>query len=377
MNPQDVMNDEWYMRLALQLAAGAAGQTGINPVVGCVIVKDGRILGMGAHLRRGGDHAEIHALRMAGGEAAGATAYVTLEPCSHYGQTPPCALRLIEAGVIRVVAAAKDPNPLVSGNGLAMLEGAGIEVESGILEQEATLLNEAFNHFIVHRTPFITLKTASTLDGRIASRTGDSRWVTGEAAREYVHTLRHRHQGIMVGVQTVIADDPSLTTRLDVPGLDPVPVIVDSKLRIPEDARLLERPGAIVLSTYQAPPDKIKRLEDRGHRVLLTGFGPYVDLVEAMRLLGEREIASVLLEGGGKLNGSMLEARLIHKCILFFAPKIIGGAGAPGNFDFAGFEKMGDAVVLERLKVEQMGQDLCITGYPRYGQAEEEPAGTD
>lgn len=377
MNPQDVMNDEWYMRLALQLAAGTAGQTGINPVVGCVLVKDGRILGMGAHLRRGGDHAEIHALRMAGEEAAGATAYVTLEPCSHFGQTPPCARRLIEAGIRRVVAAATDPNPLVSGNGLAMLEGAGIEVESGILEQEAIQLNEVFNHYIVRRTPFVTQKTASTLDGRIASRTGDSRWVTGEAARAWVHTLRHRHQGIMVGIQTVLADDPSLTTRLEVPGLDPVPIIVDSKLRIPENARLLERPGAIVLSTYLGPPDKIQRLEDMGHKVLLTGFGPHVDLAEAMRMLGEREIASVLLEGGGKLNGAMLEAQLIHKCILFFAPKIIGGADAPGSFDFAGFAKMGDAVVLERLKVEQMGQDVCITGYPRYGPAEGDGAATE
>lgn len=369
MIPNEIINDEWYMRLALQLAAGATGQTGVNPVVGCVIVKGGRILGMGAHLRRGGEHAEIHALRMAGEEAAGATVYVTLEPCSHYGKTPPCANKLIEAGVARVVAAAKDPNPLVSGRGLALLREAGIEAEAGCLEAEATELNEVFNHYIVHRTPFITLKTASTLDGRIASRTGDSKWVTGEEARAYVHTLRHRYQGIMVGINTVIADDPSLTTRLDVPGLDPVPIIVDSSLRIPEDARVLERPGTIVLTTYQSATDKIKRLEARGHRVLLTGFGPHVELEEAMRLLGEREIASVLLEGGGKLNGSMLEARLIHKCVLFFSPKIIGGAGAPGSFDFAGYEKMGEAVVLERMKAEQVGPDLCITGYPRYGPA--------
>ncbi|MDF2936039.1 MAG: 5-amino-6-(5-phosphoribosylamino)uracil reductase [Paenibacillaceae bacterium] len=377
MNPNDVMNDEWYMRLALQLASGAAGQTGVNPVVGCVVAKDGRILGMGAHLRRGEDHAEIHALRMAGEEAAGATVYVTLEPCSHYGKTPPCALRLIEAGVARVVSAAQDPNPLVSGRGLELLRGAGIQAEAGCLETEAVELNEIFNHYIMNHTPFITLKTASTLDGRIASRTGDSKWVTSGEARAYVHTLRHRHQGIMVGVNTVIADDPSLTTRLDVPGLNPVPIIVDSSLRIPEDARVLEHPGAIVLTTYQASTDKIKRLEDLGHRVLLTGFGPHVDLVEAMRLLGEREIASILLEGGGKLNGSMLEARLIHKCILFIAPKIIGGAGAPGSFDFAGYEKMGEAVILERMKVDQMGPDLCITGYPRYTPGVGDAARTD
>lgn len=377
MNPTEPMNDSWYMRLALELAAGAAGQTGVNPVVGCVIVKNGRIIGLGAHLRRGEEHAEIHALRMAGSEAEGATVYVTLEPCSHYGKTPPCARRLIESRVARVVAAALDPNPMVSGTGLELLREAGIQAEAGCLEQEASELNEIFNHYIVRRTPFVTLKTASTLDGRIASRTGDSKWVTGDEARSYVHTLRHRHQGIMVGVNTIIADNPSLTTRLEVPGLQPVPIIVDSRLRIPEDAKVLERPGAVLLSTYQAPPERIKSLEAQGHKVLLTGFGPQVDLEEGMRQLGEREIPSILLEGGGRLNGSMLEKQLIHKCVLFFAPKLIGGVRAPGSFEFSGFEKMDEAVVLDRMKVERFGADVCITGYPRYGPAGGIPAEPD
>ncbi|WP_411829901.1 bifunctional diaminohydroxyphosphoribosylaminopyrimidine deaminase/5-amino-6-(5-phosphoribosylamino)uracil reductase RibD, partial [Paenibacillus ehimensis] len=231
------------MNLALQLAASAAGQTGINPVVGCVIVKDGRIVGMGAHLKRGEAHAEIHALNMAGNEAAGATAYVTLEPCSHFGKTPPCSDRLIREGVKRVVVAATDPNPLVAGSGIARLRASGIEVTEGVLEREANALNETFNTFIVTRRPFVTVKSASTLDGKIAARTGDSKWITGEASRAYVHTLRHRHQAIMVGIGTVLADDPSLTTRLPVPGLHPIRVVVDSTLRLPHEAKLV-RDGA-------------------------------------------------------------------------------------------------------------------------------------
>ncbi|WP_438445547.1 bifunctional diaminohydroxyphosphoribosylaminopyrimidine deaminase/5-amino-6-(5-phosphoribosylamino)uracil reductase RibD [Gorillibacterium sp. sgz5001074] len=362
------LNDETYMRLALELAAGALGQTGINPAVGCVIVKDGRIVGMGAHLKRGEAHAEIHALRMAGPEAEGATVYVTLEPCSHHGRTPPCADRLVQERVGRVVVACTDPNPQVAGRGILRLKEAGIPVDTGCLEQESRDLNEVFNHYILTRTPFVTVKTASTLDGKIASRTGDSKWISGEASRAYVHTLRHRSQAIMVGVETVLADDPSLTTRLTVPGLNPIPVIADSSLRIPDTAQVLSRPGAILLTTYDAPKEKIRRLEEQGHTVLLTGFGPRVDLREAMRLLGEREISSILLEGGGRLNGAMLAEGLIQKVILFLAPKIIGGMGAPGSFTFDGFDRMQEAIRLGRLRTESFGDDICITGYPLYGE---------
>jgi diaminohydroxyphosphoribosylaminopyrimidine deaminase / 5-amino-6-(5-phosphoribosylamino)uracil reductase len=362
------LNDEFYMKLALDLARSAVGQTGINPAVGCVIVKDGRILGMGAHLKRGEAHAEIHALNMAGSEAEGSTVYVTLEPCSHHGRTPPCSERLVREKVGRVVAACMDPNPLVAGTGINRIRSAGIQVDTGCLEQDAKDLNEVFNHYIVTRMPFVTLKTASTLDGKIASRTGDSKWISGNASRAYVHTLRHRNQAIMVGVDTIIADDPSLTTRLSVPGLDPIPVIVDSTLRIPESAKVLQKPGALLLATYAAPQDKVKRLEEQGHSVILTGFGPRVDLVEGMRLLGEREIASVLLEGGGRLNGSMLQEELISKIVLFMAPKIIGGYDAPGSFTFEGIERMKDAVRLTRMQTESFGDDICIMGYPQYGE---------
>ncbi|MNI12882.1 Riboflavin biosynthesis protein RibD [compost metagenome] len=370
-----LIQDETYMRLALQMAESAAGQTDINPVVGCVLVKDGRIIGMGAHLKRGLGHAEVNALRMAGDEALGATAYVTLEPCSHHGRTSPCSERLIEAGVKRVVVAAVDPNPQVSGRGLAKLREQGIEVEVGLLGDEATQLNEAFNKYIVTRLPFVTMKTASTLDGKLASKSGDSKWITGEASRAFVHTLRHRHQGILVGVDTIIADDPQLSTRLAVPAVQPVRLVADSQLRIPPGARVLQeqdRQRTILLASSQAPAERRAALEARGIEVLTCGDGPQVDLLLAMRQLGEREIASILLEGGGRLNGAMLERQLIDKIVLLFAPKIIGGgAAAPTNISFAGYDKMNDALMLERMHVEQFGQDVCITGYPRYERGEE------
>jgi diaminohydroxyphosphoribosylaminopyrimidine deaminase/5-amino-6-(5-phosphoribosylamino)uracil reductase len=357
------------MKLAIQLAEGASGQTGINPVVGCVLVKEGRIIGLGAHLLRGTPHAEIHALQMAGAAAEGSTAYVTLEPCSHYGKTPPCSDRLIKEKVKRVVVGCMDPNPLVAGTGIARLREHGVEVDVGLLENEARQLNEAFNKFILTRLPYVTLKTASTLDGKIASRTGDSKWITNAESRRYVHSLRHRHQAIMVGVRTVLNDDPLLTTRLDVPGLHPIRIIVDSQLRLPLDARVVVDRTAetLVLTTIEAPRAKKQELEAAGVTVLDSGEGPKVDLSKAMKLLGEREISSVLLEGGGLLNGSMLELGLVDKLILFFAPKIIGGGSqAPDNFQFPGFASMEDAIRLDRMEVRQFGDDICISGYPLY-----------
>jgi len=361
----DILNDEYYMRLALNLADGASGQTGVNPVVGCVVVKEGRIVGLGAHLKRGEGHAEVHALNMAGDQARGATAYVTLEPCSHYGQTPPCCERLIEEGVSRVVVAAVDPNPLVAGRGIARLRAAGIEVLTGVLEAEASAQNEAFNKFIRTGLPFVTLKTALSLDGRIATRTGHSRWITGAAAREAVHTLRHRHSGIMVGVQTVLADDPELTTRLGVPALNPTRIVVDSKLNTPPTARVLnDAAPTIVLTTLQADEGRAERFRKLGAEVLRHGDGERVDLTAAMRALGERGISSVLLEGGGVLNGAMLEAGLVDKAMLFYAPIIVGGEGAPSAFSYVGPNEMSSALRLTRVSMQSYGDDWCVTGYP-------------
>jgi diaminohydroxyphosphoribosylaminopyrimidine deaminase/5-amino-6-(5-phosphoribosylamino)uracil reductase len=367
-----IMNDEAYMRLALQMAEQALGQTGVNPVVGCVIVKNGRMIGIGTHLQAGTPHAEIHALQMAGSEAEGSTVYVTLEPCSHFGRTPPCADRLIAEKVKKVIIACKDPNKEVSGAGIERLRQHGIEVEFGLLEQEAIQLNEKFNTFIVRQTPFVTLKTASTLDGKIASRTGDSKWITNEASRNAVHTLRHQHQAIMVGVGTVIADNPKLSTRLSVPALHPIRIIVDSRLRTPMDAQVIEdicegSQKTLILTTEHASSERQKEYEQHGVEVLRCGERAAVDLSKAMKIMGERGIGSILLEGGGQLNGAMLEAQLVDKMILFFAPKIIGGAGqAPSNFMFSGFEKMSDALELEQVKVEQWGDNVCVSGYPRY-----------
>lgn len=363
----ELLSDEYYMRFALQLAEKSLGQTGINPVVGCVLVKDGRIVGIGTHLQRGSHHAEVHALQMAGKEAEGATAYVTLEPCSHYGRTPPCADRLVAEKVKRVVVACTDPNPKVAGNGIEKLRSHGILVDVGVLEDEARALNEMYNKFIATKLPFVTLKSATTLDGKIASRTGDSKWISGELSRSRVHMLRHRHQGIMVGVETVIADDPLLTARLEVTSLQPVRLVVDSKLRIPLEAQVVKdrTTKTIVLSTNQASIEQILRLNALGVEVIKCGDGPRVDLRKALSILAQREIGSILLEGGGRLNGAMLEAGLVDKIMLFLAPKIVGGANSPGAFAFEGFERMADAIVLERMTMERFGDDCCLTGYPR------------
>ncbi|MHA6483838.1 bifunctional diaminohydroxyphosphoribosylaminopyrimidine deaminase/5-amino-6-(5-phosphoribosylamino)uracil reductase RibD [Paenibacillus sp. strain BS8-2] len=364
----DVLNDEYYMTLALDIAAKAAGQTEINPVVGCVVVKGGRIVGIGAHLRRGEGHAEVHALQMAGADAEGATVYVTLEPCSHYGKTPPCCERIIEAKAARVVVAASDPNPKVAGSGIARLRQQGIQVDIGLLEDRSVLMNEKFNTFITTGMPFVTLKTASTLDGKVASRTGHSQWVTGSVAREQVHLLRHQHQGIMVGIGTILADDPLLTTRTATSGLHPARIVVDSRLILPLDARVVVDKSAptIVLTTEAANEDKRRMLQTEGVEILICGAGTAVDLKSGLRQLAEREIGSILLEGGGKLNGSMLQAELIHKVIMYMAPKLIGGDESPQSFRFAGRELMSDAIALEKLQVEMAGTDIRITGYPVY-----------
>lgn len=367
-----VIDDEYYMALALDMAERALGQTGTNPVVGAVVVKDGALVGLGTHLQRGTPHAEVHALNMAGSQAEGSTVYVTLEPCSHHGFTPPCAERLIHEKVQRVVVACEDPNPLVAGRGIEMLRAAGVEVKVGVLRERALKVNRRFIKFITTGMPYVTIKSASTLDGKLASRTGDSKWISNEKAREIVHTMRHRHQAIMVGVSTIVADDPQLSTRMIVPGLSPVRVVADSTLRIPETAQIL-RDGTAptwIVTTEQADPEKAKRLMGLGAEVLRCGSGPQVDLREALVQLGQRGISSVLVEGGGRLNGSLLERQLVDEIVLFFAPKLVGGKESPENFRFTGYDRMQDAVTLRDMEVEQIGDNVCIRGVPVWAQAE-------
>ena len=264
----EIINDEFYMDMALSLTAKALGQTSINPIVGCVVVKEGRIIGIGTHLKRGTGHAEVHALNMAGDEAEGATVYVTLEPCSHYGKTPPCAEKVrIASKAARVVVACTDPNPVVAGRGISRLREAGIEVTVGVLGDRSMKMNEAFNKYITTGMPFVTLKSASTLDGKIAAHTGNSRWVTGAEAREAVHVLRHQHMGIMVGISTVLADDPLLTTRLSVPGIHPVRIVVDSSLRLPVDAAIVQDRSVrtVAVTTESADLSRVREAEVGGH----------------------------------------------------------------------------------------------------------------
>ncbi|GIP20160.1 bifunctional diaminohydroxyphosphoribosylaminopyrimidine deaminase/5-amino-6-(5-phosphoribosylamino)uracil reductase RibD [Paenibacillus sp. J22TS3] len=360
------MNDEFYMSLALDMAEKALGQTGSNPVVGAVVVKDGAIVGIGTHLKQGTAHAEVHALNMAGEQAKGSTVYVTLEPCSHYGLTPPCSRRLITEQVARVVIACEDPNPKVAGSGTLMLRTHGIKVDVGVLEDRAKRLNKKFIKFITTGLPFVTLKSASTLDGKIASRSGDSKWITNALAREYVHVLRHQHRGIMVGVETVIADDPELTTRLSVPGLSPVRIIVDSRLRTPEHAKVVKAnpENTLFLTTKLADPGRKKAFEDAGIRVFECGEGPQVDLRAAMKMLADAGISSILAEGGGRLNGSLITERLVDEVYMFMAPKLIGGTTSPGNFSFEGPELMKDAVKLDGISVEILEDNVLITGTP-------------
>jgi len=362
------MEDERYMRIALDLARAAEGQTGTNPTVGCVVVKEGRIVGLGAHLRQGDAHAEVHALNMAGSNAEGSTVYVTLEPCSHYGRTPPCAERLVREQVSRVVVAMTDPNPLVAGRGLACLREQGVEVLSGVLEQEAKQLNEVYIHYITTGRPFVAVKTASTLDGRIATHSGDSQWVTGSSARQAVHILRRRYAAILVGVGTLLADNPRLTARGDAsPERQPLRVILDSQLRTPPDSAALAPradglPPALLCATAAAPAAARTALAQRGAAIIDCGPGPRVDLTLALAALGKRNIASVLVEGGGTVSGALLAAGLVDKVYAFIAPKIIG-VGGPANFDFPGRPSMGEAIQLERVHTATYDEDILIIGY--------------
>lgn len=362
------VTDEDYMREALRIARYAEGRTSPNPLVGAVIVRDGRIIAEGWHRKAGTPHAEIHALRMAGDLARGATLYVTLEPCSHYGRTGPCAKAVAEAGIARVVVAMQDPNPKVAGRGMEMLRAAGVEVCCGVLAAEAARLNEVFLHWITTGLPFVALKTAMTLDGKIATHTGDSQWITGEASRLRVHELRDRYDAILVGIGTVLHDDPSLTTRLpDRQGKHPLRIVLDSMARTPRTAKLLTD-GAVptlIAVTARASQERVAALRQAGAEVLVCGEGPRVDARALLKALGEREISSVFVEGGGRVNASLLAAGFVDKVYAFVAPKLVGGRDALTPVEGTGAERLSDAVTLTGLAAETVGEDVLLTGYVR------------
>lgn len=356
---------EKFMLRALSLARKGVGKTAPNPAVGCVIVRDGVIVGEGWHRKAGTPHAEVHALAQAGDAARGADVYVTLEPCAHHGKTPPCAEALIKAGVGRVFIGMVDPNPKVNGGGMAMLLAAGIPVKSGILEEECRRLNEPFIKHVTTGRPFVILKSALTLDGKIATATGDSRWITNDRSRQFVHRLRSAVDAVMVGGRTVLADDPQLTSRVP-GGKDPIRVVVDSSLRIPLNARLLhlQSPAPTLIATTSGDEAKISRLEAAGAEVLrCSGCHGHVDLDDLLRQLGERGVQSVLLEGGRELAGGALHRGLIDKFLLFYAPKIIGGEGLD-PFAGPGAERIDGALRLTRITTRRFGDDILVEGYP-------------
>jgi len=364
----DLASDIRYMQRALAVAEGGIGFVSPNPVVGCVIVKDGRIVGEGYHERYGGPHAEANALRVAGSEARGATLYVTLEPCCHTGKTPPCVDAVLQAGVGRVVMAVRDPNPKVAGGGLARLRAAGIDVTLGICEAEARRLNEAFLHYIQTQRPFVTLKCAVTLDGKIATRTGASRWITGEAAREQVHRMRHAADALLVGSGTALQDDPLLTTRLpNGGGVNPLRIVVDSMLRLSLSSQLATvRPDCrtLVATSERAPVEKQRQLEKQGVEILrLSSYADgRVDIEALLAALGTRGVADLLVEGGATLNATLLQRRLVDKVVVFIAPKIIGGDGIHVVAAF-GVDTMADALQLYGMTSQSVGEDVMLEAY--------------
>lgn len=388
------------MRMALELAKQGEGWVSPNPMVGCVVVKNGKVIARGYHEKYGGFHAERNALLHCDEETEGAELYVTLEPCCHQGKTPPCTDIIIEKKIGKVFVGSLDINPKVAGKGVNILREHGIQVEVGILEEECRKLNEAFFYYMEQKLPFVAMKYAMTLDGKIACETGDSKWVTGEEARNYVQRLRNRYRGIMAGIGTVLADDPLLNCRME-GGRNPVRILCDARLRIPLDSRIVQTAGeyeTILVWNPQAAEayyesktcseetlrrrsgskempgnlhEKAEFLAAQGVTLLeiplkKTGAMPELDLGVLMEELGARGIDSILLEGGGMLNASALQERVVQRIYAFVAPKLVAGAGAKSPVEGVGIARMEDAVKLQETEISSYGEDICITGRIKY-----------
>jgi diaminohydroxyphosphoribosylaminopyrimidine deaminase/5-amino-6-(5-phosphoribosylamino)uracil reductase len=356
------------MRVALRLARRGAGMVSPNPLVGAVLVRGDKIIGSGYHRFFGGPHAECNALKNARQKARGADLYINLEPCSHFGKTPPCADALIAAGIRRVFIGMQDPNPLVSGRGIRKLRAAGIAVETGILERECRQLNEAFIKYISCKIPFVCLKLAASLDGKIATARGDSKWITGTASRALVHCLRSRADAVMVGIGTVLRDDPQLTVRL-CPGatINPLRVIVDSRLRTPLKSRILATARdvpTIIATTGNSAQARARAITQSGAELLvLPAHNGRVNLRLLMKKLAQRGIASVLLEGGSTLSAAALEDGIVDKVLFFYAPIIIGGTNSYSMVGGAGSEKISQAIALTDIRYRRVGDDILVEGY--------------
>ena len=360
------MTEVAHMRRAIELARSAVGRTDPNPPVGAVLVKDGHVVGEGATQPPGQAHAEIVALRQAGAAAKGADLYVTLEPCPHWGRTPPCAQALIEAGVSSVHIAALDPNPATARGGVAALEAAGVHVTIHDGPPEAGQLIEAFAKHVTTGLPFVTAKFAISLDGKIATHTGDSRWISGEASRRAAHRLRAEASAVMVGIGTALADDPLLTVRdVAVARPQPMRVVVDSRGRLPETAAMLAQDGTTLLAVANVDDAKRAALESKGVEVMATpGADGRVDLSELLRRLGARDVTALLVEGGSGLLGAFFDAGLVDKVVAFVAPVIIGGAEAPGAVSGLGARTIADTLRLTGVRYQEMEGDIMVVGYP-------------
>jgi diaminohydroxyphosphoribosylaminopyrimidine deaminase/5-amino-6-(5-phosphoribosylamino)uracil reductase len=359
--------DTTYMALALRLAAKGRGFTSPNPMVGAVVVSHGRIVGQGYHAQAGGPHAEVLALEQAGKRARGATLYVSLEPCSHIKKrTPPCVPLIVESGLRRVVVAMRDPNPRVSGRGISALRRAGLDVTVGRLRESAERLNEAYCHRTRTGRPFVILKAGMTLDGKIATASGESQWITGEAARRHAHRLRSQVDAVMVGIGTVLKDDPQLTARLPGRVRQPLRVIVDSAARIPLTARALLpslRAGTVVATTDEAPKRRVVRLHELGTNVLiLPAQNGRVPLRALLTELGRLSVTSLMIEGGGELNASALREGLVDRVVFYVAPRLLGGHNAKNVIGGRSLRRLAEAVPVEELRVRRIGGDLLVEG---------------
>ncbi len=357
-----VNNDEIYMKSALKLASGASNRVSTNPKVGCIIVRNKKIAGRGYHEYFGGPHAEVIALSGAGRLSRGATMYVTLEPCCHYGKTPPCTDAIVKAGIKEVVMAMKDPNVLVMGKSIRLLRRRGVRIRTGVMEKEARKLNEAYIKYTESKMPFIILKSAMTLDGKITTVSGNSKWITNLSSRQYAHRLRGRVDAILVGINTVLADNPRLTSRKK--GTSPIRVILDTHLKIPLNARVLNEDAPAIVATASDKKRKIKQLQEKGVEVINPGSGKDgLNLKKLMKMLGKRSISSIVVEGGGSVNASFLNQGLVDRVLFFIAPKILGGRDSLTPVEGSGIRGIDRAIGLKDITIKRFGDDILVDGY--------------
>ena len=355
-----------FMSRAIRMAQKGLGRTSPNPMVGAVVVKNGKIVGEGFHRALGEPHAEVDAIRAAGAQTEGAELFVTLEPCNHYGRTPPCTQAIMAAGIKKVYYGIDDPNPSVIGGGAEFLRKAGVEVVGQVLENRCRALNDMYLTKVTFKRPFVYLKLAMSLDGRVATRTGHSQWITSEQSRMRVHRLRDRVTAVMVGIKTVLADNPFLTTRLNGrEGRDPVRIVADSNLRTPLEANIFNQmsPAGVIIATRRNPPSRLRaRLEKKGCRVIETASLDKVDLKDLLTNLYQIGITSLLIEGGAGLAWGALEARIVDRCMFFYAPIIIGGKSAPSGVSGAGIDRLEQAPRLVDMRSSRIGPDILVEG---------------